>query len=126
MGAFIILAFEYQLCITGISSDDDSITVNRIFRKFLARSEVWYEVGMELGLDTPTLSRISLRYQNNPDLALMEAVRQWFKKTDNPQLLDASLALEQGMNCACILSIYSHYGITLHGKTLWFLCKFLA
>ncbi|XP_064395980.1 uncharacterized protein LOC135343006 isoform X3 [Halichondria panicea] len=79
----------------GISSDDDSITVNRIFRKFLARSEVWYEVGMELGLDTPTLSRISLRYQNNPDLALMEAVRQWFKKTDNPQLLDASLALEQ-------------------------------
>ncbi|XP_064395955.1 uncharacterized protein LOC135342984 isoform X6 [Halichondria panicea] len=79
----------------GISSDDDSITVNRIFRKFLARSKVWYEVGMELGLDTPTLSRISLRYQNNPDLALMEAVRQWFKKTDNPQLLDASLGLEQ-------------------------------
>ncbi len=53
---------------------------------------------MELGLDTPTLSRISLKYQENPDLALMEAVRQWFKKTDNPQLLDT---LEQGINCAC-------------------------
>ncbi len=75
---------KHQLCITGISSDDDSITVNSMFRKFLAQSEVWYKVGMELGLDTPTLSRITLRYQENPDLALMEAVRQWFKKTDNP------------------------------------------
>ncbi len=42
---------------------------------------------MDLGLDTQTLSRISLRYQENPDLALMEAVRQLFKKADYPRLL---------------------------------------
>ncbi len=87
-----------KLFIIGISSDDDPITVNSIFRKFLPRSEEWYKVGMELGLDTQTLSRISLRYQENPDLALMETVRQWLKKTDNPHvdLLNTSLRHEQG------------------------------
>lgn len=65
------------------SPENDSVSVNKVFRALLPQSEKWFKVGVDLGLDTQTLSQISAKHKNK-DISLMEVVRHWFVNNPNP------------------------------------------
>ena len=64
--------------------EDDSLSVNSVFKALLPQYEEWFKVGIDLGFDTENLFHISVKYKDTADIALMEVVRQWFQKNPNP------------------------------------------
>ena len=69
---------------TGYSEDKDVLSVTSLFKFFLPQYKEWYQVGLELGLTTKLLEKISGQYREKPDIALMETVKYWFSSTPNP------------------------------------------
>ena len=82
--------------VTGISLEDDSLSVIDVFKAFLPQYNEWFKVGAGLGLDTQTLSHILVKYKDTADIALMEVVRQWFLNNPNPSWTNISNLLGEG------------------------------
>ena len=67
-----------------LQEDINLTTVNNVFRALLPHHDAWFNIGIDLGLDTQTLSRISAGHKDRTDNALMEVVRCWFNNFPSP------------------------------------------
>ena len=57
----------------------------RVVRDFLYDVRLkWYNIGLELGIDSITLDEIQFTYNKDPGTCLRELIKVWLKQIDTP------------------------------------------
>ena len=82
-----------------------------MFRALLPHLDVWFKIGIDLGLDTLTLSRISVGHKDSTDIALMMVVRSWFHSNPSPNWSSVNTVLQNVGNKGNRQTTRSMHGI---------------